>query len=112
MQQIQSAVAWVKHGPQGSFALEMRGNDVHGSGSFVVLLWDDGQCSTFAAEGKHTMPELSSSCCSSHRLLQYQENPHCQELSFAVFQTHFHLKSKGNTAPIQYMQVQIAALPQ
>lgn len=23
MQQIQSAVAWVKHGPQGSFALEM-----------------------------------------------------------------------------------------
>lgn len=38
MQQIQSAVVWVKPGPQGSFALEMGGNDVHGSGSYVVLL--------------------------------------------------------------------------
>lgn len=38
MQQIQSAVAWVKHEPQGSLALETGPNDVHGSGNYVVFL--------------------------------------------------------------------------
>lgn len=37
-------------------------------------------CEFFAAEEKHTVHELSSSCCSSDLLLQYQENPHCQNL--------------------------------